>query len=144
MHAFCVGYPGRPPYDERAQARALAESLGMIVHEVELPVESFVDFFPELVRVMDEPIADPAAFGHYSVPRAAAEHGIKVLLSGVGGDEVFWGYPYTTQAVRLNQLLLDHKSLKYFAKWLGSNSGTNIFNKSCALPACTPSIKVLG
>ena len=40
MHAFCVGYPGRPKYDERAQARGLAESLGMIVHEVELPVDS--------------------------------------------------------------------------------------------------------
>ena len=107
MHAFCVGYPGRPPYDERQQARALAESLGMIVHEVELPVDSFVGFFPELVSIMDEPIADPAAFGHFAVPRAAADHGIKVLLSGVGGDEVFWGYPYTTQAVALNQLAID-------------------------------------
>jgi asparagine synthase (glutamine-hydrolysing) len=141
MHAFCVGYPGRPPYDERAQARALAESLGMIVHEVELPVESFVDFFPELVRVMDEPIADPAAFGHYSVPRAAAEQGIKVLLSGVGGDEVFWGYPYTTQAVRMNQLLLDHTSLKYFAKWLGSNAAQTFLTKVAHYPHAHPQLK---
>lgn len=141
MHAFCVGYPGRPPYDERAQARTLAESLGMIVHEIELPVESFVDFFPELVRVMDEPIADPAAFGHYSVPRAAAEHGIKVLLSGVGGDEVFWGYPYTTQAVRLNQLLLDHKSLKYFAMWLGSTAAQTFLTKVAHYPHAHPQLK---
>ncbi len=79
--------PGRPHYDERKQARALAESLGMIVHEVELPVESFVSFFPDLARIMDEPIADPAAFGHYSVPKAAAENGIKVLLTGIGGTK---------------------------------------------------------
>lgn len=122
MHAFCVGYPGRPSYDERHQARSLAESLGMIVHEVELPVDSFVDFFPELVRIMDEPIADPAAFGHYSVPLAAAESGVKVLLSGVGGDEIFWGYPYVTEAVNLNQLVFDYPTIKWLAGWLGSAS----------------------
>lgn len=120
MHAFCVGYPGRPPYDERHQARALAESLGMIVHEVELPVERFVDFFPELVRIMDEPIADPAAFGHYSVPRAAAEQGIKVLLSGIGGDEIFWGYSWVAQTAMTNQLLSRNPPLRALSRWANS------------------------
>jgi asparagine synthase (glutamine-hydrolysing) len=105
MHAFTVGYPGRPSYDERVQARELADKLGMITHEVELPTNSFVDFFPTLVRIMDEPIADPAAFGHYAVPRAAADCGIKVLLSGIGGDEVFWGYPWVKQTVSTNIFL---------------------------------------
>jgi asparagine synthase (glutamine-hydrolysing) len=117
MHAFCVGYPGRPAYDERSQARALAESLGMIVHEIELPVDRFVSFFPELVRVMDEPIADPAAYGHYSVPRAAAERGIKVLLTGIGGDELFWGYPWVAETVIANQLLRDAPLLRALALW---------------------------
>ncbi len=141
MHAFCVGYPGRPAYDERAQARKLAESLGMNVHEVELPVDSFVDFFPELVTVMDEPIADPAAFGHYSVPRAAADQGVKVLLSGIGGDEIFWGYPYVTQSVGLNQQLLDHPSIKFAAQWLGSSSAQIFLNKVAHYPHAHPSIK---
>ncbi|OZB49605.1 MAG: asparagine synthase (glutamine-hydrolyzing) [Polynucleobacter sp. 39-45-136] len=105
MHAFCIGYPGRPVYDERDQARALAKSLGMIVHEVELPVENFVNFFPDLVRIMDEPIADPAAFGHYSVPQAASEHGIKVLLTGIGGDEIFWGYDWVARAAMIDQFM---------------------------------------
>ncbi|GAB7081073.1 asparagine synthase (glutamine-hydrolyzing) [Megalodesulfovibrio paquesii] len=105
MHAFCVGYPGRPPYDERVQAKALADQLGMIFHEVELPVDSFLDFFPELVRIMDEPIADPAAFGHYSVPRAARDLGIKVLLTGIGGDELFWGYSWVAESVLRNEQL---------------------------------------
>lgn len=120
MHAFCVGYPGRPHYDEREQARALAETLGMIVHEVELPVESFVNFFPDLVRIMDEPIADPAAFGHYSVPKAAAEKGIKVLLTGIGGDEIFWGYNWVTQTASTNQLLVQRPSLATLSVWAGS------------------------
>ena len=141
MHAFCVGYPGRPHYDERAQARTLADSLGMVVHEVELPTQSFVDFFPELVRIMDEPIADPAAFGHYAVPRAAADQGIKVLLSGIGGDELFWGYPYTTQAVEFNQLLTDHGSLKLLAKWLSSSMAQQFLNKVAYYPRAHPQVR---
>ena len=115
MHAFCVGYPGEPPYDERKQAASLAKTLGMIFHEVELPVNSFVDFFPDLVKIMDEPIADPAAFGHYSVPKAVAESGIKVLLTGIGGDEVFWGYNWATQTALTNQALIKSPSLGMLA-----------------------------
>jgi asparagine synthase (glutamine-hydrolysing) len=103
LHAFSVGYPGRPPYDEREQARELAQALGMIFHEVELPIDGFVDFFPDLVRIMDEPIGDPAAFGHYSVPKAVGDMGMKVLLSGIGGDELFWGYDWVIKAAMLNQ-----------------------------------------
>ena len=141
MHAFCVGYPGRPHYDERQQARTLAESLGMIVHEVELPVDSFVEFFPTLVRIMDEPIADPAAFGHYSVPRAAADQGIKVLLSGVGGDELFWGYPYVTQAVKLNQLSLKQPLLPWLATWLTASNVQVFLTKLAHYPHAHPSVK---
>jgi len=141
MHAFCVGYPGRPHYDERAQARELATTLGMIVHEVELPVDSFVDFFPELVSIMDEPIADPAAFGHYSVPKAAADQGIKVLLSGIGGDELFWGYPYVTEAVKLNQLASAHPALLGFARWLGSVHAQQFLLKVAHYPRAHPALR---
>jgi len=104
MHAISVGYPGRPANDEREQARSLANRLGMIFHEVELPVGDFLDFFPQLVRILDEPIADPAAFCHYAVPKAASDLGIKVLLTGIGGDELFWGYDWVARAVRLNRI----------------------------------------
>lgn len=119
LHAFSVGYPGRPAYDERDQAKELANSLGMIIHEVEIPIDQFVDFFPTLVSKMDEPIADPAAFGHYSVPKAAADSGIKVLLSGIGGDELFWGYGWVTKAVLRNEFLYRHHGMKALLAWLG-------------------------
>lgn len=141
MHAFCVGYPGRPVYDERQQARALAESLGMIVHEVELPVNSFVDFFPELVRIMDEPIADPAAFGHYSVPKAAADEGIKVLLSGIGGDEVFWGYQWVKKSIELTELADRHSSLKFLQMWAASKVAQDFLIKVASYPHAHSSIR---
>lgn len=121
MHAFSVGYPGRPPYDEREQAKELASQLGMIFHEVELPVDSFVAFFPQLIRIMDEPIADPAAFGHYAIPRAAADLGIKVLLTGIGGDEVFWGYEWTRRSVRANQLRMALRKAPWILRSLRSD-----------------------
>lgn len=105
MHAFSIGYPGRPEYDERHQAQELAQRLGMHFHEVELPVERFTEFFPRLAGILDEPIADPAAFAHYTVPLAAREAGIKVLLGGLGGDELFWGYGWLRQAAELNSRL---------------------------------------
>lgn len=102
--AITIGYPGRPRYDERADAARLAQSLQLPLHEVEIQSEDFVRAFPQLVHSLDEPIADIAAFAHSVVPRAASELGYKVLLTGLGGDEVFWGYPWVQDCVRASVL----------------------------------------
>jgi asparagine synthase (glutamine-hydrolysing) len=99
LHAFSVGYPGRSESDEREQARAFAGSLGVVFEEVELEVGEIVGFFPELVYLRDDPIADIAGHGYYAISRRASERGIRVLLQGQGGDELFWGYPWLRQAV---------------------------------------------
>jgi asparagine synthase (glutamine-hydrolysing) len=110
MKAFSIGYPGHPPYDERGQAEALAKSLGLEFCDTELDTQSFVSFFPSLVSIMDEPIADIAAYGHYSVAKLAAAQGAKVLLVGLGGDELFWGYPWVPQVLSLYFRKLGPKS----------------------------------
>lgn len=101
LQAFSIGYPNRPAYDERDNAKELAQSLNLPFHEVELSTKDFVDFFPSLVAASDDPVADIAAYGHYAVMNAASKHGIKVMLSGIGGDELFWGYSWTQRAVKL-------------------------------------------
>ena len=104
LQAFSIGYPGRPDaYDERDQAASLAKHLGFSFHDLELTTTDLVNFFPQLVSACDEPIADIAAYGHYAVMQLAAEHGIKVMLSGLGGDELFGGYEWVTQATRLTE-----------------------------------------
>lgn len=103
VQAFSVGYPGRPTYDERSQAQDLATKLGLPFFDIELHTGDFVDFFPDLVAAVDDPIADIAAYGHYAVMRLAREHGVKVMLSGIGGDELFWGYSWVAEAVRLTE-----------------------------------------
>lgn len=101
IHAFSVGYEGRPlDTDERTQARALAERLGLPFHEIELKTDEVVEFFPELNYWRDDPVADISGHGYYAVMRLAREHGVPVMLQGQGGDELFWGYEVMQQAAR--------------------------------------------
>jgi asparagine synthase (glutamine-hydrolysing) len=99
LHAFSVGYPGRPEgLDEREEARALALHLGLPFHEVEVETEEVVEFFPELNYWRDDPVADYSGHAYYAVMRKAREQGVPVMLQGQGGDELFWGYPQLRRA----------------------------------------------
>jgi asparagine synthase (glutamine-hydrolysing) len=59
---------------------------------------------PKLVYHLDEPDADPAAILSYFIAKHAREHGTTVLLSGTGGDEVFYGYRSHVAIAGLNSL----------------------------------------
>lgn len=101
LHAFSVGYPGRPEgLDERGEARALARHLGLPFHEVEVETREVVEFFPELNYWRDDPVADYSGHAYYAVTRRAREEGVPVILQGQGGDELFWGYPQLRQSAR--------------------------------------------
>ena len=98
MHAFSVGYPGRPANDERNDAKVLADLLEMPFHEIELETADLVKNFEQMNLHRDDPIGDISGFGYYAVSKAAREQGIPVLLQGQGGDEVFWGYQWVKDA----------------------------------------------
>ena len=100
IHAFSVGYTGRPATDEREIARRFAVNLNIPFTDVEIDAAAMVDEFRDLIRAMDTPIGDIAAFGYYAVSRAARQAGVPVLLSGMGGDELFWGYEWVRDAAR--------------------------------------------
>ncbi len=51
-----------------------------------------VNLLPKIIWHLDEPIADPAAINTYLICKSAKESGTTVLLSGMGGDEIFGGY----------------------------------------------------
>lgn len=97
--AFSVGYKGRPANDERGEARQMAESLGMDFHDIELDEHDVIERFPELVGAWDDPIADMSGFCYHAISRLVHEQGIRVLVQGQGGDELFWGYPWVRRAM---------------------------------------------
>jgi asparagine synthase (glutamine-hydrolysing) len=77
--------------DDLRYARSVAKTFNVDYHE-QLLEPRIVDLLPRLIRHLDDPIADPAAVTTYLICSAASER-LKVILSGMGGDEVFAGYP---------------------------------------------------
>ena len=77
--------------DDLSYARKLATQHGIRLHEVEIAPD-VADLLPRMVHTLDEPIGDAAAINAYLICRAARDAGVKVLLSGMGADELFGGY----------------------------------------------------
>ena len=98
--AFSVGFEGRPPCDERADAAQLAADLAIPLVEIECRTADVVESFPHLCRAKDDPIADISGFGYWALMRTAREHDVPVLLLGQGGDELFWGYGWPQEGLR--------------------------------------------
>ena len=77
--------------DDAHYARIVASKFGIKLHEIEIAPD-VVDMLPRIVDVLDEPIGDPAAINTVLICDAARAAGVKVLLSGMGADELFAGY----------------------------------------------------
>ncbi len=92
VRAFTVGFSHTAAADEREQARAVAKALGAEHTEVEFREADFWVLLPEIAAAMDDPTADYAILPTYKLAAAARAAGLKVILSGEGGDELFAGY----------------------------------------------------
>ncbi len=122
LHAFTIGYSGRPASDERDDAAKLASLLKIKFTPVELTDNDFVSDFPAMMSFMDTPIADIAAYGYFAVSRAARSLGFPVLLSGLGGDEFFWGYKWVKDAVIRNEAYRISSGWQYWVSRLKGKS----------------------
>lgn len=69
-------------------AKRLAEENGVILHEV---MEETSDW-SQILKHLEEPISDPAVFAQAEIAKRAHESGFRVLLSGLGADELLGGY----------------------------------------------------
>lgn len=77
--------------DDAIYARKVARQFGIRLHEIEASPD-IVDLLPRIVDVLDEPVGDPAAINTLLMCEAARDAGVKVMLSGMGADELFGGY----------------------------------------------------
>ena len=78
--------------DDLPYARRVATHLGVPLEVVQVDAARMAAGLEEMVWQLDEPLADPAPLNVLYISRLAREQGIKVLLSGVGGDDLFTGY----------------------------------------------------
>ena len=77
--------------DDAVYARKVAARFGVKLHEIEISPD-IVKMLPRIVDALDEPIGDPAAINTVLMCEAARARGVKVILSGMGADELFGGY----------------------------------------------------
>lgn len=77
--------------DDSYYAMKLAKQFDFKHHEITIKPD-ITDLLPKMVWHLDEPIADPAAINTFLISKAARDSGIKVLITGMGADEVFSGY----------------------------------------------------
>ena len=95
VRTYTIGFAecyrkGELTLDDVTVARRTAKHFGC--EHTEILVEpKVVDLLPKLVWHMDEPVSDPALIAAYLVSREARKT-VTVLLSGIGGDELFAGY----------------------------------------------------
>jgi asparagine synthase (glutamine-hydrolysing) len=113
IRTFSVGFSDDTTVaDERRWARLSAESFGAEHTEVVVSGGEIAERFDEIVEAIDQPSLDGT--NTFLVSRAAGSS-LKVALSGLGGDELFGGYPHFARlrrAARWDRWLGGHRSLR--------------------------------
>jgi len=91
VKTYSIGFEARDRYyDELPYARMVAQAFATDHHEI-IVRPQVKELLPKLVWHMDEPIADSAFITTFLVAELARQS-VTVILSGVGGDELFGGY----------------------------------------------------
>jgi asparagine synthase (glutamine-hydrolysing) len=102
IQSFTLTFPGTA-FDEAELARMVAKRCGTKHQEVPLNGDAVLARLDEVLAALDQPTMD--GVNAYFVSWAAREVGLKVALSGLGGDELFAGYQTFTDTPRLSRLV---------------------------------------
>jgi asparagine synthase (glutamine-hydrolysing) len=134
IRTYAIGFDGGAAealYNELPYARQVAQLFGTQHREIVVKPD-VVSLLPRLLWHMDEPVSDSAFITTYLVSEFARQD-VKVILSGVGGDELFGGYRrylgehYAEQYLRLPGWL--RQGAGYLAQHLPADRHSSVFNK---------------
>jgi asparagine synthase (glutamine-hydrolysing) len=112
-------------FDERKYAQLVAKKFNTNHHEINLKAKEFLKDIPAAISAIDFPSGDGP--NTYAVSKAAKEAGITVAISGLGGDELFAGYPvfHYMQSIEKSFLLKLSFPLRKSTSILLSNFSSN-------------------
>jgi asparagine synthase (glutamine-hydrolysing) len=108
---------GNADCDEAPLAAAFARGLGSDHRQVSFDQGTVTKAFNDFLAAVDQPTMD--GFNTFLVSRAAKEAGLKVMLSGLGGDEIFGGYSTFKDVPRMQFLSRSCRRLHSLAPTLG-------------------------
>jgi len=104
-------------YNEGQFSRAVARRFQSEHHEIELMPGDFLDSVPEALAALDQPSVDGS--NSFVISREVRRTGLKVALSGLGGDEIFGGYDTFRSVPQMERFLS-------FRRWLPAPVRTTV------------------
>ena len=117
LNTYTVGFEDRidNAYDELKESKDMADILGTDHHEIVVNSNDAFKLLDKVTLCLDEPFGNPTTTLNYIISEFASKTS-KVVLSGVGGDEMFGGYP----KYRALQIFQEYKKFpKSLVKKLG-------------------------
>ncbi len=135
LQCFTIGFKDKASreegmIDDLPYAKAVAEHLGVELNTIYVDSTDMAMCLEKMIYHLDEPQADPAPINALLISKLAREHGIKVLLSGAGGDDIFTGY-------RRHYALMQEK----FWTWMPKNARCCLSSIAANVPASNPSLR---
>ena len=100
LHTLSI-YFEEENYSEKKYQDIIADEVNSIHHSILLKEDEFHKDFGEVISSMDMPTCD--GINTWFISKFAAEEGLKAVLSGIGADELYGGYP---SFKRINKALL--------------------------------------
>ena len=98
IKTFCVAFD-EGEFNEAKYAQIVAKKFNTDHHEIKLTPSDFINQWPDALKAMDHPSGD--GVNTYVVSKATKNAGITMVLSGLGGDELFAGYNVFKNALQL-------------------------------------------
>jgi asparagine synthase (glutamine-hydrolysing) len=113
LNTFSIGFKGKN-YDETSYITLAKNYYRSQHHHYYYSEFDFNLTLPLYSQIFDEPFGDYSSFPSNTVCKMAAENGVKVVLSGDGGDEIFGGYPTYNTGYILEKLYTLPKAVRKF------------------------------
>ena len=92
INTYTVSFDDKNQISEAEIAYQLSLKYSTNHHERQINSNEIISLLDQTLKSLNEPVADSAIVPSYFLSKCAAEDGVKVILSGTGGDEIFAGY----------------------------------------------------
>ena len=140
IHVYTAVFPNEA-IDESKYAAEVANSNQTIWHKIEVGANQLMSSLEDLIYSQDIPIWSSSTFAQYSVMKEVKKSGIKVVLDGQGGDELFAGYtpyfiPYWKEVFQSSGIIglknewINFTGIPSSAGYFGKESLKNLFKNS--------------
>ncbi|MBP7261030.1 MAG: asparagine synthase (glutamine-hydrolyzing) [Bacteroidia bacterium] len=101
INTFSITF-SQKDFDESTYSSLVARKFNTNHRAIQLHPHDLLEALPDALKALDHPSAD--GINTYLISKKTREQGIKVALSGLGGDEIFCGYPVYSAVYKLKQM----------------------------------------